>query len=260
MTEDPVKQLVDVMERLRAENGCPWDREQTHETLKPYVIEEAYELLDAIDDCDDDLVIDELGDVLLQVVFHCQIAREEGRYDLDEVARRLSEKLIRRHPHVFATAQVDSAEGVVRQWEEIKKGEKASSKRDSVLDGVPRHIPSLSCAQKLQRKAAKVGFDWPDAKGVLEKIEEEVGEFREALGNNDSAAIEEEIGDILFSIVNLSRFLSVDSEEALRQANKKFYRRFLQVESLVAAAGRELKDCTLEELDLYWDQVKLGEK
>ncbi len=260
MDKDWVQELVRIMARLRAEDGCPWDREQTHETLKPYLIEEAYELIDAIDDNDDLHIEDELGDVLLQVVFHAQIASEEERFDLQDIARRISEKLVRRHPHVFADSQVENASGVVRQWEEIKKQEKTSSRRKSILDGVPRHLPGLSRAQKLQKKAAKYGFDWDQPKDVIAKIEEELAELKEALDTQQHGHVKEEFGDFLFTIVNLCRFMDVDAEEALSGTSRKFCRRFKVIEREVEVSGRDFGDLTLEELDAFWDQAKAAEK
>ncbi len=253
---DAVQELVEILARLRAPDGCPWDREQTHTSLKRFIVEETAELLDAIDEGNDDAIVDELGDVLLQVVLHSQIGKEEGRFDLQQVAKRCSEKMVRRHPHVFGTASVQDAAGVVDQWEKIKKGEKIAGARKSAVSGVPRHLPALHRADKIQRKAAKVGFNWPSVDGVLAKIEEELAEVRQALRDEDEQAISEEIGDLLFSVVNLSRFRRHSAEELLHNTIKKFERRFVRIESLLEAEGRRPEDCSLEELDRLWDHVK----
>lgn len=253
---DWVAELVQIMACLRAADGCPWDLEQDHTTLKRYLIEEAYELVDAIDDGDDEHLADELGDVLLQIVFHCQIARETDRFDLQTVARTICQKLIRRHPHVFGDTTVDDADGVVRQWEEIKAAEGSGKKRASRLDGVPRHLPALLQAEKMQKKAAKVGFDWPDVAPVIDKLEEEVAELKEAIAGRNPEAIAAEAGDLLFTIVNLSRFCDFNGEEALRQTIARFRDRFTFIEAAAAQQDRELEDMTLAELDALWDQAK----
>ena len=256
---DWVAELVRIMARLRAPGGCPWDREQSHRTLQKYLVEEACELLDAIEDANDAQMADELGDLLLQVVFHCQIAAEDRRFDLQAVARLLCEKLVRRHPHVFGEAVVHDAAGVVRQWEEIKRGEPAAQQRPSALDGLPRHLPALATAEKLQKRAAKLGFDWPDRQGVVDKLHEEVRELTEALAHGNDEHTADELGDLLFSVVNLCRSLGVDPEDCLRRANRKFRRRFAHVEQCVAASGRGFKDFRLDELDAFWDQAKAAE-
>lgn len=258
--KDWVAEMARIMDRLRAPDGCPWDREQNHHTLRPYLIEEAYELIDAIEAQDDDGMTDELGDVLLQVLFHCQIAGEEGRFDLQDVARCACEKLTRRHPHVFGDRQVDDAEGVLRQWEEIKQEEKAGSQPPSALDAAPRHLPALMQAQKVQRRAAKLGFDWPDGSGPLAKIKEEIAELEAAVGAGETDAVHEEIGDLLFSLVNLSRFHDADPEELLRGCIAKFRRRFRHVESRVGEDGRTFAELSLEELDRSWDEAKALER
>ena len=243
-------ELVEVMARLRAPDGCPWDREQTHASLKPYLLEEAYEALEAIDASDDDELCSELGDVLLQVVFHAQIAAEEGRFSI-----------VRRHPHVFADATVDGADQVLKNWEQIKKEERREQGADapSLLDGIPPQLPALMRAQRIQARAAKQGFDWDRIDGPLDKAEEEFAELRQACQQGDAAAVEDEFGDLLFAVVNTSRFLNVDSEEALRAAVGKFERRFRALEAKVAASGRELSDLSLAALDAIWDEVKEGE-
>lgn len=259
MTDDtqrtPIEKLRAVMHRLRAPGGCPWDAEQTHETLIPHLIEEAYEVAEAARSGDMAHLKEELGDLLLQPVFHAEIASESGAFTLDDIARDITEKLIRRHPHVFGDATVEGSAGVLKQWEEIKRAEKGGGK-ESHLHGVSKAQPALMRAQKLQRKAAKVGFDWPDAAPVLDKIREEADEIAGAMARMNQAAIEEEVGDLLFSVVNLARKLGVDAEVALSGANEKFTARFRQLESRVAAQGRRLEGMSLAEMDAVWDEVK----
>lgn len=251
--------LEAVVAVLRGEQGCPWDREQTLESLKPYLIEEAYELLDAIDADEVALHREELGDVLLQVVLQTQIRREEGNFSLDDVAHLLSEKLIRRHPHVFGTIEVADSDEVLRNWEAIKATEKADAASRSAIAGVPRHLPALLRGQRVQAKAARVGFDWADIHDVHAKVEEELAELKEAIEQGDPAAMAHEMGDMLFSLVNLSRFLEIDAETAMTGTVERFMRRFRAVESRVWAEGRELRECTLEELDAHWEAVKATE-
>jgi tetrapyrrole methylase family protein/MazG family protein len=257
---DWLNEAVRLMARLRAKDGCPWDHQQTHVSLKRYLVEETAELLDAIDEGDDQALQDELGDVLLQVVFHAQIAAEDARFDVQDVARRLCEKLVRRHPHVFADQQIDHAEGVVTQWERIKdqerKDRQSQETTTSILQGVPKHLPALHRAYKVQKKAARVGFDWPDVEGVFSKIHEELAEVREAMASNDKAAVADEIGDLLFAVTNLSRFLGHFPEEALHGAVHKFESRFLRIEQWLREQGRTPDMCDLEELDALWERAK----
>jgi MazG family protein len=253
-TVDPVARLQEIVARLRAPDGCPWDREQTHSSLRAALLEETYELVDAIDNADDANLREELGDLLLHVVMHAQMASERGAFAFDAVATEICEKLIRRHPHVFGdTAAADSAE-VLRQWEQLKRAEKGD--RESVLDGLPRALPALMRAQNAQKKAARVGFDWSDAAGVLAKIEEEIAELREAMAEGREPAVREEVGDLLFSVVNLARKLGQDSEMTLNAATDKFVSRFRSVEQAAAASGRKVEECTAEELNAYWDAHK----
>jgi tetrapyrrole methylase family protein/MazG family protein len=259
---DYVQELVAILARLRAPDGCPWDREQTHDTLKRYLIEEAGEFLEALEAHNDASMADELGDVLLQIVFHCQIASEEGRFNLQDAARLCCEKMIRRHPHVFADTKAADADAVLRQWDTIKAKEKSDSGHPaavSALDGVPRHLPALHRAHKVQKKAAAVGFDWPDLVGVVAKVEEELGEVRAALAENDDAKIRDEIGDLLFSVVNLSRFRGYLAEDLLDDAIAKFRRRFQALETRLVQAGRQPQDCTLAELEAQWQTSKAEE-
>jgi MazG family protein len=247
------------MERLRAPGGCPWDREQTIESLKPYLVEECGEVLEAIEEGDTSEHADELGDLLLQVVFQCRICEERGEFDFEHVARRISRKLIRRHPHVFGDVEVSGSEDVLRNWEQIKAGEREcgeAPEEASILDGVPRHLPALMRAMELQKQAAEVGFDWEDIDEVVEKIEEEIDELHEARESMGKEELREEIGDLLFSIVNLSRRLDIGAEEALNHSIQKFKRRFRAVEAALAERGKTPADSTLEEMDALWDQAK----
>jgi MazG family protein len=252
------------MKRLRdPETGCPWDREQTLSSLKPCVLEETYELLAAMDEPENTANhIEELGDVLLQVVFQAVMAEESGRFTLSDVAEAISDKLVRRHPHVFGDKVAKDASTVLRNWEQIKQTEHAREERRSALDGVPKSLPALIKAQRTQEKAARVGFDWKDAAGPIAKIEEELGELKAeiaALKSEKPADLErvkEELGDLLFSVCNLARHLKVDSESAVEGTTQKFARRFRAVEAVAAERGRSLKDMTLAEMDEIWDEVK----
>jgi tetrapyrrole methylase family protein/MazG family protein len=250
--------LVEIMARLRAPGGCPWDRSQSREDLKPYLVEETYEVLDAIDDQDPAKLREELGDLLLQVVFHAQIAREEGTFAIEDVCRAINEKLVRRHPHVFGDVKADTADEVLQNWEAIKKDEKGGDA--SVFAGVPRVLPALLKAYRLQQKASSVGFDWEKREQVVDKVNEEWSELNEAVAEKDKAHIREEFGDYLFALVNLGRFLDLDPEDALQQANGKFVRRFQAIEREVSGQGRDLHGMTLDEMDEMWELVKLRER
>jgi MazG family protein len=254
------------MSRLRAPDGCPWDREQTPATLKPQLLEECYEVLEAIDSGLAPLLAEELGDLLLHVVFQAQIAREKGDFTFADVAAGIADKLVRRHPHVFGDKTVADAEGVVTLWHQLKKAEKPE--RRGALDGVPRALPALMRAEALQKKARHVGFDWPDPRGSLDKVREELAEVTKEIETDLASAARdvrpaaspktaEELGDLLFSIVNLTRHLKLNAEELLNEANDKFARRFQAVEERVKAKGKALTDCTLEELDAAWNAVKV---
>jgi len=248
----PSDPLVEVMQHLRASDGCPWDREQSHKTLRKYLLEEAYELVEAIDSDSKEHLCEELGDVLLQVVFHAQIARENGDFDLHDIVEGITAKLVRRHPHVFGTGQAATPDEVVQNWQAIKRAEKGNPTEESLLTGVSTAQPALSRAFEIQRKAAKVGFDWEDLTGPVAKVKEELEEVLAALPNLQ----EQEIGDLLFSVVNLARKLSVDPEVALTGTTAKFIRRFKYVETCAAHAERVLADMTLSELDMLWDEAK----
>jgi MazG family protein len=265
--QPPIRRLLEVMARLRApEGGCPWDLEQDFASIAPYTIEEAYEVADAIARGDLEDLKDELGDLLLQVVYHAQMASEAGLFDFDQVAAAIADKMIRRHPHVFGTAEVDGARAQSRAWEAVKAEERASKtggakSRDGVLDDVPLALPALVRAAKLQRRAARVGFDWPEPGQVLDKIEEEVAELRAELkGSTSTERLSDEIGDLLFAAVNLARHLEVDPEAALRQANAKFERRFRAIEQALGASGRRLEDASLDEMEALWQRAKIAER
>jgi len=265
-----IDRLLDVMARLRNPNGgCPWDLEQNFETIAPYTIEEAYEVAEAIRQGDRAALRDELGDLLLQVVFHAQMAREDGSFDFDEVARGIADKMIRRHPHVFAGEDLEvrgSTPGQMRAWETQKAVEReakaeAEGRTPSVLDGVALALPALLRADKLQKRAARVGFDWSNAEPVFDKVLEEVAELRHAaVPPHDPAAVAEELGDLLFACVNLARHLGVEPETALRGANAKFSARFRHVEAALAESGRSAEDVRLAELDRLWEEAKRDEQ
>jgi MazG family protein len=250
MNSDSIQRLREIVRRLRAPDGCPWDREQTHASLKPHLLEECYELLEAIDSGDNDQLREELGDLLLQVALHAQIAAEDGRFSLDDVAGELADKLVRRHPHVFGESRLPDSDAVLKQWDQIKREEKIE--RRSALDGVPLNLPALARAQQVQAKAARIGFDWPDATGALAKVHEELAEVADAT----TAELEDEVGDLLFAVVNYARKRKVDAEQALLSATRKFSDRFHAVEELAHARGLEARSLTLEQLDALWDEVK----
>jgi MazG family protein len=260
-----MERLLGLMSLLRAPDGCPWDREQTPATLKPQLLEECYEVLEAIDSGSSPLLAEELGDLLLHVVFQAQIAREKGDFTFADVATGIADKLVRRHPHVFGDKTVADAEGVVTLWHQLKKAEKPE--RRGALDGVPRALPALMRAEALQKRARNVGFDWPDPRGSLEKVREEIAEVTKEIETDLASAAPnvrpaaspktaEELGDLLFSIVNLTRHLKLNAEELLNEANDKFARRFQAVEERIRAKSKALTDCTLEELDAAWNAVK----
>lgn len=258
-------ELVAVMERLRAPGGCPWDNEQTYGSLARYLLEEAYETFDAIQEAEETgetaHLREELGDLLLQVVFHSTIGKERGDFTIDEVAEEVMRKLVLRHPHVFGDAKLERAQDVLDNWDKLKANERAASGKaekaaESILDEVPVHFPALIEALKLTSKAAKKGFDWKDVEDIFEKLDEEVGELRDAIRNNDTDNTAEEIGDLLFVIANLARRLGVEPETALKQTNRKFRQRFGFVERELNAGGTALDDATLEEMDALWNQAK----
>jgi MazG family protein len=256
---EQMARLLQIMARLRRPgDGCPWDLEQTIDTIKPNLIEEAYEALDAMESGNREHLAEELGDLLLQIVFQSQIAAQEGSFTFADVARGISDKLIRRHPHIFGAVKVADSKEVLRNWDAIKKTEKKA--RMSALDGVPKHVPPLHRAYQLQRHAARVNFDWSDISGVFRKLDEEVGELKDAIARKNRAHTIEEIGDLLFSVVNVARFMKVDPAYALELTNAKFIRRFRIVEDEIVASGRRMKDCTLAEMDAIWDKIRAADK
>ena len=271
-TGELFERLVALQARLRAPGGCPWDREQTHESLRMYLIEEAYEVLDALESGNADKFAGELGDLLLQVVFHAELAAEAGRFNIADVIQRVHDKMVRRHPHVFGTATAATSTQVLKNWEELKREERrAEEKKDgapgesdrrstqgleSVLDAVPRTLPALLEAHQMTRRAANVGFDWREVVGILEKLSEEAGELRKAIEAGDRRQVEAEVGDVLFVGVNLARFLGLDAEITLKKANRKFGRRFREMERLAAAAGHSLAKMSPDELESLWNTAK----
>ncbi|MDY6969957.1 MAG: nucleoside triphosphate pyrophosphohydrolase [Spirochaetota bacterium] len=253
---EPLYKLKELASILRSENGCAWDKAQTSQTLKPYLIEEAYEVYDAIDKDNKDELKEELGDLLYQVYAHAQIASEQMSFNIDDIANSIITKLIRRHPHVFGNSKMDSPTEVIKKWEEIKKSEKPE--RLSVLEGVPKNLPSLLKAYRIQQKVSNVGFDWDKIDDVINKLDEETTEFKEAITSNDKESIFEEMGDILFTLANISRFLGINPEEALSKTIDKFVRRFQYVEKETANSAKSINDMSLEELDDIWERAKEG--
>ncbi len=251
-----VQDLLEIMKILRSPGGCPWDAQQTHESIKKNLIEETYEVIEAINKDDKVLLCEELGDLLMQIVFHAQMEQEAGVFDFDAVADGVSKKLIERHPHVFGQVEVSGVDDVLTNWDAIKmKTKKQKTTTDSMLS-VPRELPALMRATKLQKKAANVGFDWSDVSGALDKLEEEIAELRQAILNSDGENMAEELGDVLFSAVNVSRFIKTDAEEALTAASDKFLSRFTKVESLARERGIDMKSSDLQVLDALWDEAK----
>lgn len=260
----PIDRLLQVMARLRdPERGCPWDIEQDFSTIAPYTIEEAYEVADAIARADMSALCEELGDLLLQVVYHARMAEEAGLFGFDEVADAIAEKMIRRHPHVFGDVSIESAKAQTVAWEQAKASERAAKASDgapSLLDDVPLALPALTRAEKLQKRAARAGFDWADAGPVLAKIEEELSELRAEIGSGDPDRVEDELGDVIFVLANLARHLDIDPEAALRRTNAKFERRFRAIEETLARDGRRAEDTPLDDLEAIWTAVKQSER
>lgn len=263
MTQSPgvlFERILDIMRRLRGPGGCPWDREQTSISLKPYLIEEAHEVLEALEAADPGALCEELGDLLFQVVFHAELAHEKGEFEMADVLARLGEKMVSRHPHVFGDATVDSPGQALAQWEAIKQREAAAAgRRRSVIAGVPRALPSLLRAQRIQSKAARVKFDWPDARAAWAKVEEEAREAASTLNADNRARLQEELGDLLFSVVNVARLSGIDAEEALQGAIEKFRIRFTTMEDDLIARGTSVTSASPEELERSWDAVKAQE-
>ena len=251
-----IEDLVEIIRLLRAPGGCPWDAEQTHESIKKNLIEETYEVIEAVNKDDKELMCEELGDLLMQVVFHAQMEAEAGTFDFDNVADGVCKKLVERHPHVFGEVSVSGVDDVLTNWDAIKRKTKGQKTTTESMFSVPRELPALMRATKLQKKAADVGFDWPDVGGALDKLEEEIAELRAAIAAGDKQNIKEELGDILFSAVNVSRFVKADAEEALTDSSDKFLARFTQVEALANERGIDMKNSSLDVLDALWDEVK----
>ncbi len=249
-----LKSLIDIMSALRGERGCPWDKEQTRESLKPFIVEEAYEVLEAIDENHPEAIKEELGDLLFQIVFQSQIAREKGEFDMEGVIDKIGKKMIARHPHVFGDAEYKTPGEVLVHWEAQKK--KEGKQRESILDGVPKTLPSLLRAHRVQDRASRVGFDWEKVEDVLLKLDEEMAEFREALNRKKQDEIEDELGDIFFVLVNISRFVGINPEDALRKTISKFISRFRYIEMSAADVGKTLSDMTLAEMDALWEEAK----
>jgi tetrapyrrole methylase family protein/MazG family protein len=265
------EKLASVQARLRAPDGCPWDREQTHASLRTYLIEEAYEVLEALESGDDAKFAEEMGDLLLQIVFHSQIAKEEGRFEVSDVIREVHDKMVRRHPHVFGEKRAKDSAEVLKNWEQIKKEERtaaAKKKADnstgkgtgSLLGGVSRALPAALEGFQLTRRAARIGFDWENVDGVIDKMSEETGELRQALDAKDAKRTDEEMGDLLFAAVNLARFLHIDPEIALKKANAKFSARFRGMEELAANSGKALANVPREQMEEFWETAKRAEK
>ena len=251
-----IEDLLRIMEILRSPGGCPWDAEQTHESIKTSFIEETYEVIEAINKKDKDLLVEELGDVLLQVVFHAQMEKEIGQFDFGDVTDGVCKKLIERHPHVFGEVKVSGTDEVLSNWDDIKRKSKGQKTQGSSMLTVPKELPALMRAQKIQSKAKKAGFDWDDMSGAFEALESEIKELKSAVNEKDSDAIEDEFGDVLFSCVNIARFIGVDSEQSLTRANDKFMSRFLVVEKLAEERNIDMKNTPIEELDKLWDEAK----
>ncbi|MEK6698333.1 MAG: nucleoside triphosphate pyrophosphohydrolase [Nitrospirota bacterium] len=253
---DAFGKLVELMAMLRGPEGCPWDRKQTAESLKPFLIEECFEVVDALEEKDPGKVKEELGDLLFQIIFHARIAEEKGEFTMEDVISSIIEKMTRRHPHVFGDEKLTTDREVLAHWEAIKKKEKGYEQRRSILEGVPKSLPALIRAHRLQERAARVGFDWKKIDETLPKLDEEIAEFKEALRLKNAAATEEELGDIFFMLVNISRFLSIDPEEALKKTIGKFIHRFRYMEESAAAPGSSLNDMTIDEMERLWRKSK----
>lgn len=252
MPDKPFDELVSIMRRLRGNDGCPWDKEQDHKSIRPYLVEETYEVIEAIDEDNYDKLKEELGDLLLQIVFHAQMAAEVNRFNIDDVISHIIQKIKLRHPHVFKSTKVKDSKEVLKNWEQIK----LSEGRESVLDGVPKDLPALLKAARIQEKAARVGFDWDQIDAVFAKVEEEMAEFRHAYKEHDKEKIEDELGDMFFALVNLARFLETNPEDALRGTINKFIKRFQYIEKELEARGLNPSQVTLEEMDKIWEEAK----
>ncbi len=265
-TGEKFERLVEIMATLRGPDGCPWDKQQDFNSLKPMLVEEVYEVLEAVENGDFDGISEELGDLLLHVVFHAYLGKEAGQFDINTVIDKISEKLVRRHPHVFGTESASTADEVIRNWEAIKAQEKAEKLKNrtpeqrSLLEGIPSKLPAIHEAHQISSRAARVGFDWPDVDGIFDKLQEEVRELKEVISTGDDESrrerLEDEIGDMLFVIVNIARYLKIDSESALKRANRKFKSRFQYMESELARQGKSLEQTSLEEMEALWQKAK----
>lgn len=253
---DKFKKLVDIMDTLRGEKGCPWDLEQDHRTLMPYLIEEAFEVIETIEGEMPQKLCEELGDLLLQIIFHARIAKENGEFEIGAVLDSINNKLIRRHPHIFGETKVKDSREVLRNWEEIKMKEKKDAPRKSLLEGIPKSMPALLLARRIQERAAQVGFDWENVDGVIDKISEEIGELREAARSGEKEKVQDELGDLLFALVNIGRWLDINPEEALRQTSRKFKRRFQEIEKTAVERGTKLSHMGLDEMEAIWQESK----
>lgn len=254
--EEEFRKLVDVVAALRAPTGCPWDREQDHKTLKKYLIEESYEVIDAIGHESPSKLEEELGDLLLQVLLHAQIASEQGEYDIAGVCKRIRKKLIRRHPHVFGEVEVAGVDDVLHNWEEIKSKEPGREEITSAIGGVPKSLPALMRATEISKRAARTGFEWPNIEGVLDKLREETVELEQAIASGDKEKVKSEIGDALFTIVNIARWAKVDAEESLSEMLERFRTRFTAIEDYAKSIGEPISSLTIEEMDEIWDKAK----
>lgn len=254
--EEEFKKLADVVAALRAPTGCPWDREQDHKTLKKYLIEESYEVIDAIDSGSPSKLEEELGDLLLQVLLHAQIASEQGEYDIADVCERIRKKLIRRHPHVFGQVEVAGVEDVLHNWEEIKSKEPGREEITSAIGEVPKSLPALMRAMKISKRAARTGFEWPNIEGVMDKLREETAELEQAIASGDNERVKSEIGDALFTIVNIARWANVDAEESLSEMLERLKARFTAIEDHAKSIGKQINDLTIEEMDEIWNKAK----
>jgi tetrapyrrole methylase family protein/MazG family protein len=248
------EELIKIVERLRGPEGCPWDKEQTRKSLKPFLIEELYELLEALDENEPEKIKEELGDLLFHIVFHCRLSQEIGQFNIDDVIKKIIDKMVSRHPHVFGKGEIKTSEAVLEKWEEVKRQERKIG--ESVLEGIPKGLPALLRAQKLQCQVSKVGFDWERIEDVFKKLDEEIGELKRALNKKDQAAVEDEIGDILFVLVRISNFAGVNPEDALRKTISKFTQRFRHIEKRASEQGKRLSDMTLKEMDVLWEEAK----
>ena len=255
-TLDSFCKLIKTADTLMGDNGCPWDKVQTRESLKPYLVEETYEVLEALDANDPEKIKDELGDLLYQILFHSKISSLKGEFNFRDVINNLNEKMVRRHPHVFKEGELNTPDQVVEQWEEIKRNEKNQVSQKSILDSIPINLPSLLRAQKIQKKAAKEGFDWERINDVFDKLDEEIAEFKEAVLKKKNEDIQNEIGDIIFVITNIAKFYKIDAEEALRSTNNKFIKRFQYIEQKIEEKGKTLKGSNLQEMERYWQEAK----